>query len=112
MKLITAIIQPHKLEEVKAALVDLGEIAMTATEVSGFGRQKGHLEIYRGTEYVIDFVQKVRLEIVSSNEQFDSIIEVISNTAKSGKIGDGKIFIQNVSNAYRIRTGETGDLAL
>ena len=112
MKLIAAIIQPHKLDEVKSALVSLGDTAMTSTEVSGFGRQKGHLEIYRGTEYVIDFVRKIKLEIVCRDDQYDSIIHVISETAKSGKIGDGKIFIQNVSNAYRIRTAETGDLAL
>ena len=108
----TLVIQPHKLDEVKSALVSLGDIAMTSTEVSGFGRQKGHLELYRGTEYVIDFVRKIKLEIVCRDDQYDSIIHVISETARSGKIGDGKIFIQNISNAYRIRTAETGDRAL
>jgi nitrogen regulatory protein PII len=112
MKLITAIIQPHKLDEVKSALVSLGNFAMTSTEVSGFGRQKGHLEIYRGTEYVIDFVHKIKLEIICRDDEYDSIINIISKTARSGKIGDGKIFIQKVSNAYRIRTGESGNLAL
>jgi nitrogen regulatory protein PII len=86
MKLIAAIIQPHKLDEVKSALVNLGDIAMTSTEVSGFGRQKGHLEIYRGTEYVIDFVRKIKLEIVCRDDQYDSIIHVISETAISGKL--------------------------
>lgn len=86
MKLIAAIIQPHKLDEVKSALVSLGDIAMTSTEVSGFGRQKGHLEIYRGTEYVIDFVRKIKLEIVCRDDQYDSIIHVISETARSGKL--------------------------
>ena len=112
MKLIAAIIQPHKLDEVKSALVNLGNFAITSTEVSGFGRQKGHLEIYRGTEYVIDFVHKIKLEIVCRDDEYDSVINIISKTARTGKIGDGKIFIKNISNAYRIRTGESGNLAL
>ncbi|MEY2790744.1 MAG: hypothetical protein RL295_908 [Pseudomonadota bacterium] len=112
MKLISAIVQPHKLDEVKSALISLGNIAITSTEVSGFGRQKGHLEIYRGTEYVIDFVQKIKLEIVCSDDHYETIIQAISKTARSGKIGDGKIFVQNVTNAYRIRTGESGYSAL
>ena len=112
MKLIAAIIQPHKLDEVKSALVNLGNFAITSTEVSGFGRQKGHLELYRGTEYVLDFVHKIKLEIVCRDDEYDSVINIISKTARTGKIGDGKIFIQNISNAYRIRTGESGNLAL
>lgn len=112
MKLIAAIIQPHKLDEVKIALLGLGDIAMTSTEVSGFGRQKGHLEIYRGIEYVIDFVHQIKLEIVCRDDEYDSVINIISKTARTGKIGDGKIFIQNIANAYRIRTGESGNLAL
>ncbi len=100
MKLIAAIIQPHKLDEVKSALVNLGNFAITSTEVSGFGRQKGHLEIYRGIEYVIDFVHKIKLEIVCRDDEYDSVINIISKTARTGKIGDGKIFIQNISNAY------------
>mgnify|MGYP000010385481 FL=1 len=112
MKLIAAIIQPHKLDEVKSALVNLGNFAITSTEVSGFGRQRGHLEIYRGIEYVIDFVHKIKLEIVCKDDEYDSVINIISKTARTGKIGDGKIFIQNISNAYRIRTGESGNLAL
>ena len=112
MKLIAAIIQPHKLDEVKSALVNLGNFAITSTEVSGFGRQKGHLEIYRGIEYVIDFVHKIKLEIVCRDDEYDSVINIISKTVRTGKIGDGKIFIQNISNAYRTRTGESGNLAL
>lgn len=112
MKLIMAIIQPHRLELVKEALEQFGSIGMTATEVSGFGRQKGHFEIYRGTEYMVDFVHKIKIEIVASDDQVDRITDLIVNAARSGKIGDGKIFISNVVESVRIRNGESGDLTL
>ncbi len=112
MKKIEAIIKPFKLEDVRQALSDIGVTGMTASEVKGFGRQKGHTELYRGAEYVIDFLPKVKVEIVVSDEQVDSSIETISNAARTGKIGDGKIFVSDVARVIRIRTGEEGDSAI
>jgi nitrogen regulatory protein P-II 1 len=108
MKKIEAVIKPFKLEEVKEALNDIGVNGMTISEVKGFGRQRGHKEIYRGAEYQVDFVPKVQLGIVVDDDLAARVIEVIKNTAKTGKIGDGKIFISNMEEAIRIRTGETG----
>ncbi len=112
MKLIKAVVKPFKLEEVKEGLAEIGIEGMTVTEVKGFGRQKGHTEIYRGSEYTVDFLPKIMIEVVVSDDRLDAAIEAISNAAKTGKIGDGKIFIQEVSQAIRIRTGEEGDEAL
>jgi nitrogen regulatory protein PII len=112
MKLITAIIKPFKLDEVRAALSELGVSGMTVTEVKGFGRQRGHTELYRGAEYVVDFVPKARVDIAVRNELVDQVIDAIVKTAKTGKVGDGKIFIGEVNRAVRIRTGETDDAAL
>ena len=112
MKLVTAIIKPFKLEDVREALSTLGVQGMTVTEVKGFGRQKGHTELYRGAEYVVDFIPKTKLEIGIDDNQLDTVIEAISNAAGSGKIGDGKIFITNLEQAVRIRTSETGPVAL
>ncbi|HEY9153594.1 MAG TPA: P-II family nitrogen regulator [Opitutaceae bacterium] len=112
MKLIIAIIKPFKLEEVKAALSEVGVEGMTVTEVKGFGRQKGHTEIYRGSEYTVDFLPKVKLEIVVPTEMVAKAIDAISRAAKTGKIGDGKIFIVPVEEAIRIRTDEHGDSAV
>ena len=112
MKKIEAIIKPHKLDDVKDGLTEIGIKGMTVTEVKGYGRQKGHTEIYRGAEYVVDFQPKTKVEIVVSDDQCEAIIEVISNAAKTGKIGDGKIMVQVVENAVRIRTGEQGEQAL
>ena len=112
MKLIIAILKPFKLEEVRSALTELGVSGMTETDVKGFGRQKGHKELYRGAEYVIDFLPKTRLEIVVSNDRLDETIETIVKTAGTGKIGDGKIFVINQDQIIRIRTGETGEEAL
>ena len=112
MKKIEAIIKPFKLEDVRQALSDIGVTGMTASEVKGFGRQKGHTELYRGAEYVIDFLPKVKIEIVVSDEQVDSSIEAITNAARTGKIGDGKIFVSDVARVVRIRTGEEGDSAI
>src|SRR3569833_1975335 len=109
MKLIIAIIKPFKLEEVKAALAEVGVEGMTVTEVKGFGRQKGHTEVYRGSEYTVDFLPKVKLEIVVPTELTAKVIEAISGAAKTGKIGDGKIFVVPVEEAVRIRTDEHGD---
>lgn len=108
MKLIQAIIKPFKLDDVREALTEIGVTGMTAIEVKGFGRQKGHTELYRGAEYVVDFLPKVKLEIVVKEEQLETAIEVIQKAANTGKIGDGKIFVLNVEQAVRIRTGETG----
>jgi nitrogen regulatory protein P-II 2 len=108
MKLITAIVKPFKLDEVREALGDLGVAGVTVTEVKGFGRQKGHTELYRGAEYVVDFLPKVKLEIALSDEMVDSAVEAITNAAQTGKIGDGKIFISTLEDVIRIRTGETG----
>jgi|TARA_X000000950_G_scaffold248532_1_gene307676 nitrogen regulatory protein PII len=112
MKLIKAIIKPFKLEEVKDALAEIGIEGMTVTEVKGFGRQKGHTEIYRGSEYTVDFLPKVMLEIVVDDEEAQKTAEVVANAAKTGKIGDGKVFVLAVESAVRIRTDETGSDAL
>ncbi len=112
MKLITAIIKPFKLDDVREALSEIGMTGMTATEVKGFGRQKGHTELYRGAEYVVDFLPKVKLEIAISDDQVDRAIEAIIQAANTGKIGDGKIFVTTVEQVVRIRTGEIGDEAL
>ncbi len=112
MKKIEAIIKPHKFEEVHEALRDAGAMGMTVTEVKGFGRQRGHTEIYRGSEYTVDFLPKTKLEILVSDEQVASVVAVISEAAKTGKIGDGKIFVSDVSDVVRIRTGEHGAEAL
>lgn len=112
MKKIEAIIKPFKLEEVKDSLGDIGLEGMTVTEVKGFGRQKGHTEIYRGSEYSVDFLPKLKLEIVTSNDRADPAIAAIMKAAKTGKIGDGKIFITTVDDSIRIRTDERGDKAL
>ena len=112
MKKIEAIIQPHKLEEVKAALVGAGIEGLTISEVHGHGRQKGHTETYRGAEYKVDVRPKIKLELVILDAQLESIVNVIVDSAKSGKIGDGKIFISSIENAVRIRNGDLGDDAL
>jgi nitrogen regulatory protein PII len=112
MKLITAIIKPFKLDEVRAALSDLGVSGMTVTEVKGFGRQRGHTELYRGAEYVVDFVPKARVEIAVKSEVVDQVVDAIVKAAKTGKVGDGKIFITDVQRVIRIRTGETDKSAL
>ncbi len=112
MKLIKAIIKPFKLEEVKEALAGIGIEGMTVTEVKGFGRQKGHTEIYRGSEYTVDFLPKVQLELVVSDGSVTKTIETISNAARTGKIGDGKIFVIPVEESVRIRTDERGDTSL
>ena len=112
MKKIEAIIKPFKLEEVKEGLNNKEILGLTVSEVKGYGRQKGHTELYRGAEYVIDFLPKVKIEVVVPDERVDEVIDAIIETAKTGKIGDGKIFVSTMSNAYRIRTGETGEEAL
>ena len=112
MKLITAIVKPPKLEDVRSALVNIGIEGMTTSEVSGFGRQKGHTEIYRGAEYEISFVPKVKIEVAVTNELVDGVIDAITSSAGTGNIGDGKIFVMDLGQAIRIRTGETGDDAL
>lgn len=112
MKKIEAIIKPFKLDDVKEALIEIGIKGMTVTEVKGFGRQKGHTEIYRGAEYLIDFLPKSKIEVVVHDNQVREVVETIERTAKTGKIGDGKIFIIPVEEALRIRTGETGGDAL
>ncbi len=112
MKRIDAIIKPFKLEDVKAALTELGIVGMTVTEVKGFGRQKGHTEIYRGSEYTVDFLPKLKLELVVPDGQADDAVKAIQTAACTGKIGDGKIFVSNVESAIRIRTGETGSEAV
>ncbi len=112
MKLITAIIKPFKLEEVKAALAELGIEGMTVTEVKGFGRQKGHTEIYRGSEYTVDFLPKVKIEVAIPDELVARTIDAIVKGAKTGKIGDGKIFVANLEEVVRIRTDERGESAL
>jgi nitrogen regulatory protein PII len=112
MKLITAIIKPFKMDDVREALSEIGVAGVTATEVKGFGRQKGHTELYRGAEYVVDFLPKVKLEIAVSNDIVDKAVETIVNTANTGKIGDGKIFVSNLEQVIRIRTGETGEDAI
>ena len=112
MKKIEAIIKPFKLDDVREALSDIGVAGMTAIEVKGFGRQKGHTELYRGAEYIIDFLPKVLIEVVVKDDQCDRCIEAITNAARTGKIGDGKIFVTNVDSVIRIRTGEQGDDAI
>ena len=112
MKMLTAIIKPFKLDEVREALMDAGITGMTVTEVKGYGRQKGHTEIYRGAEYAVNFLPKIKIEVVVASDQVDKAIETISKTAKTGQIGDGKIFVMTVEHTVRIRTGETDDAAL
>ena len=112
MKKIEAIIKPFKLDDVRQALSDIGVTGMTATEVKGFGRQKGHTELYRGAEYVIDFLPKVKLDVIISEDRVDACIEAISNAARTGKIGDGKIFVSAIEEVVRIRTGEKGTDAI
>ena len=112
MKKIEAIIKPFKLDEVKEALQEVGLLGITVTEAKGFGRQKGHTEPYRGAEYVVDFLPKVKLEIVLADENVDAAVEAIRNAAQTGRIGDGKIFVSNVEQVIRIRTGESGPEAI
>ena len=112
MKLLTAIIKPFKLDEVREALSAIGVQGITVTEVKGFGRQKGHTELYRGAEYVVDFLPKVKLEIIVKDDQVDPVVEAITAAARTGRIGDGKIFVTTVDEVVRIRTGETGESAL
>jgi nitrogen regulatory protein P-II 1 len=112
MKKIEAIIKPFKLDEVKDALNEIGIQGMTVTEVKGFGRQKGHTELYRGAEYVVDFIPKIKLEIVTSDDLSEKVVKTIEQVAKTGKIGDGKIFVYTVDEAVRIRTGERGETAV
>jgi len=112
MKLVTAIIKPFKLDDVREALAALGVSGITVIEVKGFGRQKGHTELYRGAEYVVDFLPKIKLEIAVDEPLVDQVIEAITNTARTGKIGDGKIFVFDLHQVIRIRTGETGPNAL
>ncbi len=112
MKLISAIIKPFKLDDVRAALSELGVSGMTVTEVKGFGRQRGHTELYRGAEYVVDFVPKTRIEVAVSDALVDQVIEAIVGAARTGKVGDGKIFVSDLERAIRIRTGEADDQAL
>ena len=112
MKLVTAIVKPFKLDDVREALSEVGVAGITVTEVKGFGRQKGHTELYRGAEYVVDFLPKIKVEAGIADDQLDQVIEAISNAAKTGKIGDGKIFVYELADAIRIRTGESGDEAL
>lgn len=112
MKKIDAIIKPFKIDEVKKALSELGVVGMTVTEVKGFGRQKGHTEVYRGAEYVVEFLPKLRVEVVVPDEKASQVVETIASTAKTGAVGDGKIFVTTIDDAVRIRTGEHGDAAL
>jgi nitrogen regulatory protein P-II 2 len=112
MKLVTAIIKPFKLDDVREALAEIGVQGITVSEVKGFGRQKGHTELYRGAEYVVDFLPKVKIEIVTGDDTLDAVIEAVSKSARTGKIGDGKIFVVGVEQAIRIRTGETGEEAV
>jgi nitrogen regulatory protein P-II 2 len=112
MKLITAIIKPFKLDDVRSALSDIGVQGVTVSEVKGFGRQKGHTELYRGAEYVVDFLPKVKIEVMVTDAIVDNVIETITKSARTGKIGDGKIFVVSVEQAVRIRTGETGEEAV
>ena len=112
MKLVTAVIKPFKLDDVREALSDIGIQGITVTEVKGFGRQKGHTELYRGAEYVVDFLPKVKLEVSVSGDQVDQVVEAVTNAANTGKIGDGKIFITALEEIVRIRTGERGTDAI
>jgi|SRR5210317_592479 len=112
MKLVTAIIKPFKMDDVRAALSDIGVQGVTVTEVKGFGRQRGHTELYRGAEYVVDFLPKLKLEVACAEDQVDSIVDAIISAAATGKIGDGKIFVSQLDQIIRIRTGETGTDAI
>jgi nitrogen regulatory protein P-II 1 len=112
MKQVTAIIKPFKLDEVREALADVGVTGLTVTEVKGFGRQKGHTELYRGAEYVVDFLPKIKVEVVCDDAICERVVESIIKAAHTGKIGDGKIFVQNIEQVIRIRTGETGSDAI
>jgi nitrogen regulatory protein P-II 2 len=112
MKLITAVVKPFRLDDVRNALAEVGVQGMTVTEVKGFGRQRGHTELYRGAEYVVDFLPKVKVEVAVSDGLAERVIEAIMAAAKTGKVGDGKIFVTNLAEVYRIRTGETGDQAI
>lgn len=112
MKKVEAIIKPFKLDEVKEALSGVGVQGITVSEVKGFGRQRGHTELYRGAEYVVDFLPKVKLEVIVKDDQVDSVVEAITTAARTGRIGDGKIFVTTVEEVVRIRTGETGEAAL
>ena len=112
MKLVTAIIKPFKLDDVREALAEAGVAGITATEVKGFGRQKGHTELYRGAEYVVDFLPKVKIEAAVSDDLVERVIEAVEGAARTGKIGDGKIFVSDLNQVIRIRTGETGNDAL
>jgi nitrogen regulatory protein P-II 1 len=112
MKKIEAIIKPFKLDEVREALSEIGVTGLTVTEVKGFGRQKGHTELYRGAEYVVDFLPKVRIDLVVADSMLDAALDAIVKSARTGKIGDGKIFVTNVEQVVRIRTGETGEAAV
>ena len=112
MKLITAIIKPFRLDDVRNALAEVGVNGMTVTEVKGFGRQRGHTELYRGAEYVVDFLPKVKLEVIVKDDQVEPVVEAITAAARTGRIGDGKIFVTTVDEVVRIRTGETGESAL
>ena len=112
MKKIEAIIKPFKLDEVREALAEVGVTGLTVTEVKGFGRQKGHTELYRGAEYVVDFLPKVKIEVVVSSDKLDAVLDAIVKAARTGKIGDGKIFVMSVEHVVRIRTGETNEAAI
>lgn len=112
MKLVTAIVKPFKLDDVREALSDIGVQGITVTEVKGFGRQKGHTELYRGAEYVVDFLPKVKIEVAIADTAVDLVIEAITKSANTGKIGDGKIFVSGLEQVIRIRTGETGENAI
>lgn len=112
MKMVVAIIKPFKLDDVREALSEIGIQGLTLSEVKGFGRQKGHTELYRGAEYVVDFVPKIKLELAVNDDQVDQAVEVITEAAKTGKIGDGKIFVSDLDNVIRIRTGESGTDAI
>jgi nitrogen regulatory protein PII len=112
LKLVTAIIKPHKLDEVKAALQAAGVAGLTVTEVRGYGRQRGHTEIYRGAEYTVEFIPKVKLEVLTADAGVDAVIDAVVGVARSGEVGDGKVFVTSVDRAVRIRTGETDDEAI
>jgi nitrogen regulatory protein P-II 2 len=112
MKLVTAVVKPFKLDDVREALSDIGVQGITVTEVKGFGRQKGHTELYRGAEYVVDFLPKVKIEVAIADSAVDQVIEAITKSANTGKIGDGKIFVSSLEQVIRIRTGETGEDAI
>ena len=112
MKLVTAIVKPFRLDDVRNALAEAGVNGMTVSEVKGFGRQRGHTELYRGAEYVVDFLPKAKIEIAVSDDQVERVVEAVMNAAKTGKVGDGKIFVSTLDQVWRIRTGETGDGAL